>query len=100
MKIIEANSIDLIADSRFVVVFTSKIHCGACKTLEKTIARMPITPFYIYSIDVDDYPDEASKYSVMSLPTILFIGSNHRVIDEINGTTSSDTLLQKMEGLL
>ncbi len=96
MKIIEANSVDRIADKTFIVIFSSRIHCAACKVLKRTIVAMPLQPFYFYEIDLDKHPDEGSSYSVMALPTIMFF-RNNRVMEAIIGAVSSDTLEHGIE---
>ncbi len=99
MKIIEANRIDRIADKTFVVIFSSKIHCQACKVLQRTIAAMPLQPFYFYEIDVDQHPDEGSSYSVLSLPTIMFI-RNNKIATSLTGAVSANKLTNAIEGNL
>ena len=99
MKIIEAFDPKFIADDKFVVVFSSKHFCSACKVLERTIDKMDtIKGIYIYEIDVDKYPDVATRYSVMSLPTILFF-NNGKVMSMSTGAISEVNLRVAMEEL-
>ena len=99
MKTIEAFDPERIADNKFVVVFSSKRFCSACKVLECTIDKMDtIKGIYIYEIDVDKYPDVATRYSVMALPTLLFF-NNGKVMSMLAGAIPEMHLHDAIKGL-
>lgn len=56
--------------------------CAPCRALEPRLER--VAPLYanripVYRVDVDRDPGVAERFSVMSLPTILFLRDGHKV---------------------
>ena len=98
MKTIEAFDPKRIADKNFVVVFSSFGFCNACRILDRTITLMPDNNINIYEIDVDKYPDVATRYSVMALPTILFF-KNGKVMSMLAGAIPESHLHEAMKEL-
>jgi len=99
MKITEVSALHQIKDDKFVIIFSSKSYCAACKILDRTINEMSLTPFNIYSINIDMHPEETINYSITCLPTILFISSG-KVVSELTGSVTAETLSKEMEVLL
>lgn len=59
--------------------------CGACKHLDMNIYSAPAViqeskNFVTLKINTDKQPDLGQKYSVMSLPTIMFFDANGQVL--------------------
>lgn len=78
--------------------------CGPCNMLMPIIDQ--ISNQYkeddrvlIEKIDVDEQSDIAKKYSIKTIPTILFI-KNDEVLHKINGATSKKNILEKIEELI
>ncbi len=81
-----------------VVVFTG-VNCPACKALEKSISAIKkdyADKVSFYAISVDDYPEEAAMYSVMSLPTTLVV-KNGRIMSELIGNISVSKILNDVK---
>ncbi|MBN1644086.1 MAG: thioredoxin [Dehalococcoidales bacterium] len=52
-----------------------------------------------YKMNVDNNPDTARKYGVMSIPTMLFF-KNGKVVNTVVGATSEQALAPKVEDIL
>ena len=97
MNISSASDPKRIKDKNFVVVFSSLVHCSACRTLKQTIGRMPDNGINVFEIDVDKHFEVAARYHVIALPTILFF-RNNKVRAMLTGAISEMHLYEAMEG--
>ncbi len=75
--------------------------CGPCKMLAPIIEEL--APAYegkikIGKLNVDNAPDTAHKYGVMSIPTILFF-KNGEVVNKIVGLVSKAELEEVLNNL-
>ena len=64
--------------------------CGWCKKLDKDVYTDPAVAelskeFVCVKVDTDKYGQDASKYGVQGLPTIVFLNPDGTVIDKIVG---------------
>lgn len=75
--------------------------CGPCKMMapvfKELSAQMPQCDFY--KINVDNEQDLASKYQVMSIPTVMVFKDGEPVLTSV-GFLSKDDLLSKIESAL
>ena len=72
--------------------------CGPCKMLAPIIDEVATElagKMKIAKLNVDEAPDLAGEYNVMSIPTLL-IFKNGVVIDQIVGAMPKDRLLAKI----
>ncbi len=75
------------------------VWCGPCKMIAPIIDEAASEyegDVVIGKVDVDNNPQVASKYSIRSIPTILFI-KNGEVIDKHVGVISKQALKEKIE---
>ena len=75
--------------------------CGPCQALAPSIDKMAEEydgRVLIGKVDVDQSPDLATQYGVMSVPTILFFKDGQKV-DQITGN-SPDKIRDRIESLL
>ena len=75
--------------------------CGPCQALAPSIDKMAQEydgRVLIGKVDVDQSPDLATQYGVMSVPTILFFKDGQKV-DQITGN-SPDKIRERIESLL
>ena len=74
--------------------------CGPCKMLgpiiEELIIEMKDQPVKIFKVNVDESPQTASKYGIMSIPTII-IFKNGEVVETLQGLQNKEVLKQKLE---
>lgn len=76
-----------VAKSKAAVVDFSAAWCGPCKVLSPEIDKMADEfkdKALIVKVDVDQSPELASRFGVMSVPTVLFFQNGEKV-DQING---------------
>ncbi len=76
--------------------------CGYCKQLdEKTypnenVKEVMAQKYVAVKVNVDQYPDLASKYSVYGLPTLMIMDSNGTEIKRVEGYQSPSELLNML----
>lgn len=76
--------------------------CGPCKMMGPMIEAAAVKyegKVNIGKLNVDDNPDMAQKYRVMSIPTILFIKGGE-VVDKTVGGIDESVLEDKIKALL
>lgn len=80
------------------LVLFSAPWCSACNTVTPYIAALQnqFQNLAFAKIDVSKNPGLASRYSIMSLPNILFFKTG-RVTEQIIGTTSKKTIEEKLK---
>ena len=72
--------------------------CGPCQMMGQVIDEISEEikdKSFIYKVNIDEQADLASKYNVMSIPTIL-IFENGKIIDQQTGGASKDSLMKKL----
>ncbi|HNQ43624.1 MAG TPA: thioredoxin [Candidatus Cloacimonadota bacterium] len=74
--------------------------CGPCKMLASTIDEVAkeFGDLTIGKIDVDEFPELASKHGVMSIPTLLYI-KDGEIKDTSIGVVSKNVILNKLKAL-
>jgi len=76
--------------------------CGPCQMqnpILEEIVKEYAGKIKVAKLNVDDNPASASKYSIMSIPTlVLFKGGN--VVKQMMGVQSKETLLEELEKVL
>lgn len=85
---------DLIKNGTMIVDFYAD-WCGPCKMLLPVLDEIDFTD--IVKVNVDELPDIAKKFGVMSIPTLVFFKNSleqereigYRGLDEIKATFKS-----------
>lgn len=74
--------------------------CGPCRMLAPTIDELAKENpnVVIGKLNVDDYPELAGKYGVMSIPTLLFFKDGKHADTSI-GVVSKSVLQAKLDAL-
>ena len=70
--------------------------CGPCKFMEpimEELGKELTGKIRIEKINVDEHPDKAAKFGVMSIPTYI-ITKDDQEVERIIGATSKDNLLK------
>lgn len=88
---------------KVILVDMAATWCGPCQMMLPIIEEIEEeyksdSKVQIIKIDIDDTPEIAAKYSVMSVPTFLFI-KNEKPIHSIIGATAKDIITEKIEEL-
>jgi thioredoxin 1 len=76
--------------------------CGPCKMLTPIVEELAAEfagKIKIGKLNVDDNPGTASRYSVISIPTLLFIKGGN-IIDQHVGLLAKNNLKTKMQAML
>ncbi len=79
--------------------------CGWCKKLDKDVYTDPEVialskNFVCVKVDTDKYGQDASKYGVQGLPTIVFINPDGTVIDKMVGYNPAPDFAANMKKAL
>lgn len=72
--------------------------CGPCKMMAPVIDELAnelAGQAYVYKLDVDDNPEIAQRYSVMSIPTLI-VFENGEVKNQALGAQPKEAVLQLM----
>lgn len=72
--------------------------CGPCRMLGPIIDEIAeeATTFKVGKVNIDEQPELATKYQVMSVPTLVVI-KNGAVVNRITGVTSKQKVLDMLE---
>ena len=76
--------------------------CGPCKMMGPVISQIAEDydgELKVGKMNVDENPDIAQKYGVMSIPNFLFF-KNGELVDKFVGATNKATLEEKFNALL
>ena len=77
------------ADDELVVVDFFATWCGPCKMLSPVVERMAETykDVHFYKVDIDEEPQLAERFRVMSVPTLIYLKKG-QVLDKSIGVVS------------
>lgn len=84
---------ELVKEGVHVVDFYAD-WCGPCKMLGTVLEEIEDTS--IIKVNVDNYPELASEYKVMSIPHLIFFKDGKEVSYSV-GFMDKETLLEKIE---
>lgn len=76
--------------------------CGPCKMMAPivdAVANKYEGSIKVGKLNIDEDPKAAEKYSVMTIPTFLFI-KNGEVVDKLIGVVSEEEIEDKMKAML
>ncbi|MEG0799127.1 MAG: thioredoxin [Bacilli bacterium] len=95
MKVLDKeNLLDLVKEGIHLVDFYAQ-WCGPCKML------MPILESIdknvdIIKVDVDMFPELASNYGIMSIPTLIYF-KDGEVVKKVNGFQDKNSFIKDIE---
>ena len=72
--------------------------CGPCKALNPILEKLEAEvtgKVKIAKVNIDESPDIATRYSIMSIPTLL-VFKNGEVTDQLVGLVPKDKILEKL----
>ncbi len=71
--------------------------CGPCRMLDPVIEELSreASGYKVGSVDVDESPDLAAQYGIMSVPTVM-VFQNGNIAASAIGVQTKETLLQML----
>lgn len=71
--------------------------CGPCKMLSPIVDQIAAenSDFDVYKLNVDEAPEIAAKYGVMSIPTLI-VFKNGQAVGKTIGVQSKQTILNML----
>lgn len=72
--------------------------CGPCKLMGPVVEELAeqMDTAVIGKVNVDDHPELARRYNVLSIPTFM-IFKGGQVVDQFTGVMSADALKERIE---
>ena len=79
----------------------SAVWCAPCRALQNMWDELvdEVSGVRFVSVDIDNEPKVASKYSIRSVPTILFLEDGN-VVDSLIGLHKKADIKTKIDGLV
>ncbi len=80
------------AGDDLVVVDFFATWCGPCKMLSPVVERMAEQhpEVHFYKVDIDEEPDLAERFRIMSVPTLLYMKRGQEINKTIGLMTASE----------
>lgn len=66
--------------------------CGPCKTLKPILEEVSAQGITVYSVNVDENKELASKFQISSIPAVLYFKDGKKV-DEFVGIKDTDDIV-------
>lgn len=73
--------------------------CGPCKIMSPIVDEVGsewVGKMKVGKVNVDEFPDIAQQFNILSIPTFLVIKGG-KVVEQFSGAMSKDQLKQKVE---
>lgn len=93
----DANFSDLINDGPVLVDFWAE-WCGPCHAMTEPLEDLSET-MKVAKLNIDDHPDIAAAYSVMSIPTMVVFDKSEEQ-ERFVGARSGDMLREELKSYL
>lgn len=90
-----------VSSGKLILVDFFATWCGPCQMMKPVMAEIEEkfkddNKVEIIAVDIDENPAIPAQYSVMSVPSFLFI-KDGKAVDTIIGAVPADNLVEKIE---
>ena len=75
--------------------YFSATWCGPCKSFKPVMNEIVSEGYSVQFIDIDQSPNTATQYNVMSVPTVI-IEENGSEVDRFVGSMPKQMILEKL----
>lgn len=88
---------NLIDNNERLIVKFGASWCGPCKMMEPVLKVVSEeTGAFIFNIDIDQYPELANEYNIMSVPTML-IYKDKELVGTLTGARPKDAVISLLK---
>jgi len=80
-----------------VIIDFYAIWCSPCKMIAPIIdeiAEEYKDKLRVFKANVDECPQSASKYNVMSIPTVVFLNKDKQIVNQMVGFSNKEALMR------
>ena len=77
------------------IKYFSATWCGPCKSFKPVMNEIASEGYSVQFIDIDQSPNTATQYSVMSVPTVI-IEENGSEVDRFVGSMPKQMVLERL----
>ena len=77
------------------IKYFSATWCGPCKSFKPVMNEIASEGYSVQFIDIDQSPNTATQYNVMSVPTVI-IEENGVEVDRFVGSMPKQMILEKL----
>ena len=102
MEITNANFNEIVNSGKPAVIDFWATWCGPCKRVAPIIEELAAEydgRVIVGKVDVEEQDDQAFKFGIRNIPTVLFL-KDGKVVDKIVGATTKDAYAEKINALL
>ena len=94
-KLTDENKSNVLNSGKVVLKFGAS-YCGPCRVYDEILKDVPDDSF-LYSVDVEEFPEIARQYGVRGIPTTILLNSGVEMRRMV-GVQSLDTILSLLKG--
>ena len=92
---------EVLQSAKPVVVDFWAVWCGPCRMLSPIVEEVAKEEADVKfcKLNVDDNPNQAGNFQIMSIPTLIFFKGG-KAVDKVVGLISKDEMAKRVKGLL
>ena len=97
LEITDSNYKEVLAEGKPVVVDFWAPWCAPCRMVAPTVEEIASerVDIKVGKINVDEQPELANKFGIMSIPTLVVM-KNGKIVQRVSGVRSKNTILEML----